>query len=184
MLETCATPDMQPTLRLTDPEFESAVSLSSILPIVKEQAEEDPEHWISIRDYLDVNMVNFAQKYEMISVLNNIKLYLFKLAAQFPPKGGQHVLEAATLGEWDLCGRLVMSLDSRHEDGHMEEDTYIRQVLDWRGWTPEIIRDLSKISDKFLWAVCQVGTKHAKLSGYGRISYTDMGPDLARVMNT
>ena len=68
MLETCATPDMQPTLRLTDPEFESAVSLSSILPIVKEQAEEDPEHWITIRDYLDVNMVNFAHKYEMISV--------------------------------------------------------------------------------------------------------------------
>ena len=184
MLGTCATPDMQPTLHLTDPDFESAVSLNTILYLVKEQADDDPEYWHTIRYDLNVNMVNFVQKYEMISTLNEIKLYLFKSVSKFPPDGGQHVLVAATLGEWDLCGRLVMSLDSRHEDGHMEKDTYIRQVLDWRGWTPEIIRDLSKISDKFLWAVCQVGTKHAKLSGYGRISYTDMGPDLARVMNT
>jgi len=175
---------MQPTLRLTDPEFESAVSLSSIVPIVKEQAEEDPGHWITIRDYLDVNMVNFAQKYEMISTLNNIKLYLFKLAARFPPDGGQHVLVAATLGEWDVCGRLVMSLDGWQWYEYTKKNAYMRQVLDWRGWTPDIIRDLSKISEKFLWAVCLVGTKHAKLSGYGRISYTDMGPDLARVMNT
>ena len=175
---------MQPTLRLTDPEFESAVSLSSIVPIVKEQAEEDPGHWITIRDYLDVNMVNFAQKYEMISTLNNIKLYLFKLAARFPPDGGQHVLVAATLGEWDVCGRLVMSLDGWQGYEYTKKNAYMRQVLDWRGWTPDIIRDLSKISEKFLWAVCLVGTKHAKLSGYCRISYTDMGPDLARVMNT
>ena len=64
------------------------------------------------------------------------------------------------------------------------DDEHMRQVVDWRGWTPEIIRDLSKISERFVWAVCQVGTKHAKLSGYGGISYANMGPDLAQIMKT
>ena len=184
MFETCATPDTQPTLHLTDPDFESAESLSAILCLVKEHAEDYPEYWHTLRDNLDVNMVHFVRKYEMISCLNMIKLYLFHLASQFPPEGGRHVLVAATLGEWNLCARLVMSLEAWQSYMWMKDDEHMRQVWDWRGWTPEIIRDLSKISDKFLWAVCQVGTKHAKLSGYGRISYTDMGPDLARVMNT
>ena len=184
MFQTCATHDTQPTLHLTDPEIESAVSLSSILSIVKEQADNDPEYWHTIRHDLDVNMVNFILKYEMIATLNIIKIFLFESASRFPPDGGRHVLVAATLGEWDLCGRLVMSLDAWQGNAWIGAHEHMRQVLDWRGWTPDIIRDLSKISEKFLWAVCQVGTKHAKLSGYGGISYADMGPDLARIMRT
>ena len=184
MFETCATPDTQPTLHLTDPEIESAVSLSSILTIVKEQADNDPEYWHTIRDDLDVNMVNFVLKYEMISTLNIIKIVLFESASRFPPDGGRHVLVAATLREWDLCGRLIMSLDARQRTMWDLDDEHMRQVMDWRGWTPDIIRDLSKISEKFLWAVCLVGTKHAKLSGYGGISYANMGPDLAQIMKT
>jgi hypothetical protein len=133
---------------------------------------------------LNVMMVRFARKYEMTSILDAIKLYLFTLMTKFPPTGGRFALVAAELKEWDMCGRLVMTLDpSTMTTGDDIGDKEMRQTLDWRGWTPEIIRELSDISEMFLWAVCQVGTKHAKASGYGQIPYGAMGPDLAKVMN-
>ena len=97
MFQTCATPDTPPTLHPTDPDFESAVSLRAILYLVKEQADDDPEYWHTIRDDLDVNMVNFVLKYEMIATLNIIKIIIFESASRFPPEGGRHVLVAATL---------------------------------------------------------------------------------------
>jgi len=183
MLETCASPDTQATLHLTDPDIESALPLFDSLMVIKSQAENDHvELYHTFRDGLDMNMVNFAKKYDISSTLDAIKLHLFELASEFPPMGGRHVLVAATLEEWNLCGRLVMGLDAWQGNGWIDCDEHMRQMLDWRGWTPEIIQELSKISEKFLWAVCQVGTKHARAAGHGGISYAAMGPDLARVM--
>jgi hypothetical protein len=183
MFETCPESDTQATIHLSDPDFESADSLCAILAIIKDQAENNPEFHQIISIDLDINMVNFVKKYED-STMNAIKLHLFDLASEFPPDGGRHVLVAATLAEWNLCGRLVIALDGWQGNTWIEESDRMRKVLDWRAWTPEIMRELSQISEKFLWAVCQVGTKHARAVGYGGISYADMGPDLARIMRT
>jgi hypothetical protein len=174
----------QPILRFTDPEIELGVNIDKVFRIVKQKDDDDPKLPQTIRDYLDDNVAYFFKKYEMTKIIVAIKRHLNELLNESPPSGGRHVLVAAILEDWDLCGRLVMTLDAWQGETFIEEDEYMRQMLDWRGWTPEIIRDLSKISQRFLWAVCQVGTKHAGASAHGGISYAALGPDLARVMNT
>lgn len=187
MLSVCRNPSSHDapanaTLHLTDPDIETAGQLFSIFDILQ-NFDDVNEVQEALDGRLDPRMVAFVKKYDMKPILDAIKIHLYSLSAMFPPCGGEFVLVAAALGEWALCGRLVMTLDER--DGDDEQDvrcTEMRQLLDWRGWTPYIIRQLLQISDKFLWAVCQAGTKHAKSSGYNQISYKGMGPDLAAIM--
>jgi hypothetical protein len=184
MIETCSGASSRAELRLTDAAFEKAADIEGILNVVESIIDEDPDIGDVFENHLDIAMVRFAQKYQMNSILDAIKINLFDLVTNFPPIGGRFVLVAASLEEWSLCGRLVMALDSSGRSYPLYEEYDMRQALDWRGWTPKIILELSQISEMFLWAVCQVGTKHAKAAGYGQISYAMMGPDLAKIMNT
>jgi len=144
-----------------------------------------PDTWAIIKYdqgcCLDASVVAFAQKYEIISVVIAIKLHLFSLAAQYPTYGGEYVLVAASLKEWDLCGRLIGSLEYSR-DFETGEVINMRREMDWRGWTPAMIEELGKIGPKFAWAVCRAGTKCATLEGRGRIDYVAMGQELARLM--
>ena len=116
-------------------------------------------------------------------MIDGISLHMFRAAAQFAPCGGLYSFVAAALKEWDLFGKLVMTLDESfggNEENPREEQA--RRMLDWRAWTPSIVRPLSQIHDGLVWAICQVGTKHAK-SLTGQINFAAMGPDLARAMH-
>lgn len=180
-LETCKEAGSKVEIQLTDPHFESSATLETILWIIR-VIDDRMEVQHGLRDSLDVKMLLLAQKYEMDSIIDATRLYLFELACSFSSEGARFVLVAAMLEEWNVCGRFVMALDVWEGKNWMEEEAHLRRMLDWRGWTPEIMKELSQVSDHFLWAVCQVGTKHARLSGQAGISYTDMGPDLARAM--
>jgi hypothetical protein len=172
----------QAILRFTDPEVELGANLDKIFRIISQQEDNDPRLSQTIRDYLDDKVAYFVKMYDMDSTIDAIKVHLNGLLNETPPTGGRHVFVAAILEDWELSGRLIATLDAWQGDIYIEEDEFMRQMLDWRGWTPEIIRDSSKLSTRFLWAVCQVGTKHAGASDHGGISYAAMGPDLARVM--
>jgi len=171
----------QAELRLTDPEIELGANLDKIFRIISQQEDNDPKLPQTIRDYLDDKVAFFVNKYDMYSTIDAIKVHLNGLLNETPRTGGRHVFVAAILEDWELCGRLIATLDAWQGDIYIEEDEFMRQMLDWRGWTPEIIRDLSRISTSFLWAVGQVGTKHAGASDRGGLSYAAMGSDLARV---
>lgn len=172
----------QAILRFTDPEIELGANLDKIR-IISQQEDNDPKIPHTIRDYLDDKVAFFVKNYDMYSTIDAIKVHLNGLLNETPPTGGRHVFVAAILEDWELYGRLVATLDAWQGDIYIEEDEFMRQMLDWRGWTPEIIRDLTKISTRFLWAVGQVGTKHARASDQGGLSYAAMGSDLARVMS-
>jgi hypothetical protein len=119
-------------------------------------------------------------KYDMKSIVAAIKVYLFGLAAQHPPNGGEHIIEAGLLREWALCGRLIASLDVTQSDeyGALVD---MRRMMDWRGWTSLDMQMLRDVNPRFEWAVCKAGTKHAGANKSERISYEPMGEDVAKL---
>jgi hypothetical protein len=185
MLATCEQNSSGDSIHLSDAETETAATIEGILLVV-ETLERHGGYFREIFDqHLDLHLICFAKKYDMRSILDAMKLYLFGLVTSFPPEGGESVLVAAALREWDLCGRIIITLDQnigRNGRDTLEKD--MRKTLDWRGWTPETMREITQIDENLPWAIIQAGTKHAKTSGYGRISYAGMGPDLAEIMKT
>jgi hypothetical protein len=172
------------TLQLTDSEIERSYHLRTALEIIATIDKDDSNATRNILNrFLSIQVVLFAKKYDIKSVISAIKVFLFGLATQYPPDGGKHCVEAAHLGEWALCGRLVETLEEWREDepnGTMDT----RRMLDWRGWTPDIIDMLELVSRRFLWAVSQAGSKNVRNRSYGsgRIDYSGMGEDLANLM--
>lgn len=186
MLATCKESSSGNPIRLSDTEFETAVTIEGILLVVKSlEGHDDIDLHDVIWIHLDLQLVSFAKKYDMRSILDAMKLHLFGLVTSFPPEGGEFVLVAAALREWDLCGRMIITLDQhlgRNGRDTLEKD--MRKMLDWRGWSPDMMREITQIDENLPWAIIQAGTKHAKTSGYARISYAGMGPDLAEIMKT
>lgn len=176
------------TVTLTDPDFEHVELVRVILEII-DNFESDNEHdFRSVSDdQLSAELVFFAKKYDMKLVIHSIKMCLFGFIAQFPPRGGEHCMIAAHLGEWVLCLRLIESLDEWQGPDLDDEGEYppvklhMRKMLDWRGWTPEIMDTLGKVSTRFTWAICQAGT-HNTTTRADRIDYKSMGRDLASLM--
>ena len=153
MLASCDTASSEATVRLTDSDFETSNELVIAFHVMESYAMFDD--WDLITDEecsLDPSVVDFAQKYEIDSMIIAIKLHLFSLAAQYPPAGGEYVLVAARLKEWGLCGRLFGSLEhsSDYDCGYV---TDMRREMDWRGWSPAMIEELGRIGHKFAWAV-------------------------------
>lgn len=183
MLNSCDKLSSEATVRLTDPDFETANEL--VIALLAMECPTASDLWATIRYdqecCLDASVVAFAQKYEMNSVVVAIKIHLFSLAAQYPPDGGEYVLVAASLELWDLCGRLIGSLEQSRDDEDGEVKAMRRQ-MDWRGWTPANMEELVNIGNEFAWAVCRAGTQCATLEGHGRIDYVAMGEELAKLM--
>jgi hypothetical protein len=63
----------------------------------------------SIDHHLDLQLVSFAKKYDMKSILDAIKPHLFGLVISFPPAKVRLVLVAAASGQGGLCRRLVIT---------------------------------------------------------------------------
>jgi hypothetical protein len=183
MLAVCETPSSPAALRLTDADFETVEAIDIALSAIGRGDNKDVSIAQSISEgcILDVTAVSFAKKYEMASVLTAIKVYLYDLAVQYTPQGGEYVMVAASLKEWVLCGRLLANLQKA---SNYKEEVKMRRMMDWRGWTPKIMEELYSIGTKFTWAVCQAGTKSATSDGRGRIDYKAMGEELANLMTT
>lgn len=178
MIATCK--DTSQCVQLADSHIESARSIGGVLQIIALIEENDQTilHW-NIPEYMCPAVVLFAQKYDMKLVLATIKSHLFRLSAEYPPSGAEYFLEAARMSEWALCGRLTASFV---QDPWQSQE--VRKMLDTRGWTPGIMDDLTRVSTRFAWAVCQTGTKHGNRgSGLNYISYDSMREDLARLMS-
>jgi len=188
MLATCDKSSSHATLNLTDPGVEYAANLTIVLRVI-----EVVNQPVLFSETLIFNssddMVSFALKYEMKSVLDAVKMEVFNLVTSFPPRGTGFILSAARIKEWNLCGRLVALLDHTIErpdeselDNYSHTDNMVnmRKLFDWRSWTPASMRVLSEISEEFLWAVMQTGTRHTQ--GDGPVSYKPMGQSLAFVM--
>ena len=186
MSDICEGNTSQREIRLTDSVLEWADNLRTCFAVIERLTDDDDHNNNSVwRLYRcsDLPMIFFAQKYEIKPMIDGIRLYMFRAATQFSPRGGCFSFVAAALGKWDLFGKLVMSLDeSLRGNGESPREEQARRMLDWRAWTPTIVRQLSQINDGLPWAICQVGTKHAN-SLTGQINYAAMGPDLARVMH-
>jgi len=188
MFDTCNGNTSQLEIRLTDDEIESAYNLARCMTVISYWTDEkhheyQSSKWDRLVCYPDLPMIFFAQKYEIQPMIDGIRLHMFRAAAQFSPRGGHFSFVAAALGEWGLFGKLVTTLDgSLGGDGESPSQEQARRMLDWRSWTPSTMRQLSQINDGLPWAICQVGTKHAK-SLTGQINYAAMGPDLARAMH-
>jgi len=171
-------------VRLTDRALEQSHPLQAVLEIIVAIDRNDSKLFTEyIQDNLCPSIVSLALKYEMKSVVAEIKMFLFSLIAQWPPKGGEFVLEAAQLGEWSLCGRLVASLNIARRDEEYEVKE-MRRMLDWRGWTPDIMDELGRVGARFSWAVCYAGTHHSGQNKHQRISYESLGQELARLMTS
>jgi hypothetical protein len=176
----------QGEVRLGDTDFEIATDLERSLLLIGSFAPGlNVEFDRLLETHLRVSFIYFIRKYDMFPIIDSVRLHLFDLAAQFPAVGGNFALEAAALGEWDLFGRLVMTLDEAFVSGGDDVGQQrMRRKLDWRGWTPKIMQELSKINENLPWAVCQIGTKYAGASRRDTISYKAMGPDLANAMTS
>jgi len=181
MLATCDKSSSHATLNLTNPGIEYAANLTIVLRVI-----EVVDQPVLFSETLIFNpsedVVSFALKYEMKPVLDAVKLEIFSLVTSFPPRGSGFILSAARMKEWNLCGRLVTLLDDPVESyvdsepgihSHADVNACMRRLFDWRSWTPASMRVLSEISEEFLWALCQTGTKHAQ--GNGPINYKAMG---------
>ena len=170
------------TVQLTDPDTERGYTLCKALEILVAIDDDDSNSLHSTLERLmDPPVVRFAQKYEMKILIAAMKAYLFNSVTQYPPEGGEHILAAAVLGEWALCGRLIATLDH-----NMYNDptavAMMRQRMDWRGWTQGDVWELTKVDPKFAWAICRAGTKHAGVKKDRRINYEGMGEDVAKRM--
>jgi hypothetical protein len=180
MIATCG--NTADSVHLADLETEKACTLWHVFDMI--HATEDDFYNAPAATYrlgITEEVAMFAKKYDMKFVTASIKNHLFALAAQYPPEGAGYCLVAAHLSEWALCGRLIETI-GQDEDGHPTSgEKRMWRMLVWRGWTPEIIEALGKVSLRFVWAVCQAGTRHAR-SNLAQISYHDMGEDLAKLM--
>lgn len=100
------------TVTLTDPEIECCSSVRAILSVIDTFDDDEPNgNQIVFELEMCAGLVLFANKYEMKSVINSIKATLFDLVTRYPPRGGNHFISAAHLGEWALCGRLIETLN-------------------------------------------------------------------------
>jgi hypothetical protein len=172
------------TLHLTDTEIEKSSHLCKVLEIIVAIDNDDSDTVSNIlNEGSFIEVVLFAKKYEMKSVISEIKVFLFSRVTQYPPEGGEFCIEAAHLGEWALCGRLIQRLEEFSQDDP-GWTMVTRRMLDWRGWMPNDIERLGRVSKRFLWAVCRAGAKNARneSDGLGRIDYSGMGEDLANLM--
>lgn len=179
MISTCNDPFK--SVRLTDPDNETASHLEAILEIIAALDGNNGTLQSILARFMNEQVVILAEKYDMTLIILTIRSYLFGLAIQYPPAGGGYCLVAAHMSEWTLCGRLVASLGAPNQS---PRGVLMRRMLDWRGWTPEIMATLGKVDSKFVRAVCQAGTKHAgEKNGVEFIEYQGMGRDLAWLMN-
>jgi hypothetical protein len=184
MLVLCETPSYPATLRLTDTDFETESAVDIVLSAIRRPDKRDNTIADAVAEgcTLNADAVAFAKKYEMDWVLTAIKIFLYDHAIQYDdPWGGEYVMVAASLNEWVLCGRLLANLQETSDD---EDEVEMRRMMDWRGWTPDIVKELNSIGPNFTWAVCQAGTKCATSNGQGRIDYKAMGKELAKLMTT
>jgi len=182
MISVCN--DSSKTLHMTDSDFETFWHLSEILASVEKLDNQDAgAGWPGYPGLSLKTCILFAQKYDMKSVIAAVKLSLNENLTRYPPKGGEHFLDAALLGEWNLCGRLIGVLDHQ-ENLDRDELRGFRQILDWRYWTIDTMHDIGQVGSKFLWAVCQAGTKQVVYGKAGEIKYVDLGKDIAELMMT
>ena len=179
MISACH--DSSSILHMTDSEFEDAWTLRVILSTIRFIEEQDPSSCGSVLPFRFKKInVSFALKYDMKQVIAAIKLSMYEDIAQYPPKGGKYFLNAALLGEWNLCGRLIGTLEPSVNLDYM----WIRQRLDWRYWTLDIMHEIGQVGSKFVWAVCEAGTKQIVYGKASEISCPELGEDIARLMMT
>ena len=174
--------DPSNAVQLTDPDTEGSTTLEVALSILVDIDDGDPDSLYSVLEWsMDPSVVRFAQKYEMKIMIAAIKAFLFDSVTQYPPTGWQHILVAAVLGEWALCGRLIATLN---HDMHNERDDVkeMRRMMDWRGWRQDDLDALTQVGAKFVWAVCRAGMKHAGAKMDQRIDYEAMREDVAKLM--
>jgi len=182
MISTCG--NTSNTVHLTTHDIEDGFEVETILMFILAIDNSDSDDLADLMyDRLNPHTIIFAKKYEMNLVIAEIKMYLFGLIAQWPPTGGQYFLEAAHLGEWSLCGRLIATLDNVRPD-ESDKEKYTRRMLDWRGWTSDIMDEMGRVSAKFSWAVCYAGTHHAGRNKDKGIYYEGMGGELAKLMTS
>jgi len=120
-------------VHLTDPDIERGFAISNVLDILVDIGKyvwKDLDYYEE--RFMSPSAARFALKYEVNSVIAAMKAWLFRSVAQYPPEGGEYILEAAVLGEWALCGRLIASLDHapNFDLGRM---TPMLRMMDWRG---------------------------------------------------
>jgi hypothetical protein len=188
MISTCD--DSSASVHLADLDIENAFNLSAVFEMIDAFGKDD-QHNISLvlDDLLSAEVVLFAKKYGMQSIITTIRTHLFDLATQYPPTGGVFFLVAAHMAEWPLCGRLIASFRTNKHGQGAAGMRKMRRMLDWRGWTPNIMASLERVSKQIAWAVCQAGTEHATFNnvhdsylGNG-INYEGMGQSLVMYMN-
>jgi len=105
IISTCGNTSSN-VVHLGDHDVEDSFEVETILKCIIAIENSDSDNLVYlIEDRLTSQTIRFAIKYEMKLVIAEIKMFLFSLIAQWPPKGGQFVLEAAHLAEWSLCGK-------------------------------------------------------------------------------
>jgi hypothetical protein len=188
MISTCD--NGSESVHMTDIDIESAFNLEATFEIIAAIDEDDHQNLaITMNHFLTVQVLLFAKKYDMKLVISAIRSYLFDLATQYPPTGGVFFLVAAHMSEWALCGRLIASFGTKRHGPEEANMRKMRKMVDWRGWTPNIMASLERVSRQFAWAVCQAGTKYATFNSVDEsylgngIDYEGMGRSLAKLMN-
>jgi hypothetical protein len=87
-------------VHLTDTDIERSYPISIALGIL---VDFNDYAWKPLDAHTECFMtppvVRFALKYEMKSVIDAIKAYLFRSITQYIPDGGEHIIPAAVLGE-------------------------------------------------------------------------------------
>lgn len=180
MISVCK--DISNTVYLTDRDYENAYEVNKVLSLIIRSEEQNHGACTSLLRFIQGRkVILFAQKYEMKWVIATITLTLHGLVSRYPPEGGEHFLDAAFLGEWNLCGRLIGVLDHQEKLDH-DDMLDIREMLDWRYWTLDSMNAIGKVDSKFVWAVCQAGTKQVGGGKTEEIQYEELGEDVAKLM--
>jgi hypothetical protein len=175
--------DTSNIVQLSDSDLEISCRLRDAFELIVSIEDDDPKVSDSVvESSCRRETILFAQKYEIKSIISAIKLYLLSLVTRYPPEGGEYFLTAAQMGEWTLCGRLIGALEHRPHDWDSWDFDSFHIMLDWRRWTPSTMDWLGRMGTKFVWAICQAGTKQAGASKAVVINPVELGKDVATLM--
>jgi len=103
-IEESSPSELPKVINLSDPDIETGVVIKSFLDICFHQ-----EYQVLDRKVAG-NVIDFAQKYEFNTELDRIELALFRRLLANPQCGYKYLFLAAALGNWQLCGLCISSL--------------------------------------------------------------------------